>query len=50
MITMRIKVRHIENGSKRLNLHILEIPRRKNRANKNEATFRKIMGKRSFLM
>lgn len=47
---MIINVRHVENISRRLNLHILRIPRRETRTNGNETVFRKITEKKVFLM
>lgn len=50
MIPMRINVKHGDSVYRRLNLHLLGIPRRDNRTNRNEAVFRKITEKNVFLM
>lgn len=41
-------MKHIGNRPRRLNLHILVIPRKKTRKNRNEAIFRKITEKKFF--
>lgn len=48
MIPMRINVKHGDSVYRRLNLHLLGIPRRDNRTNRNEAVFRKITEKNVF--
>lgn len=50
MIRMKINVRQMENKPRRTNLriHILEIPRRINRAHRNKAIYRTIIERKMF--
>jgi hypothetical protein len=41
MKRMRVSVRHMENKPRRLEPYILRIPRRENRANRNEQLLEK---------
>ena len=52
MIPVRIHVKHGDSRSKRLNFHLLGIPRKDNRTNRNEAIFKKKKRKKKnvFLM